>query len=245
MGRGRNVSELRWLGVVRHAESVGNLAADAAEQAGAEQLDLSVRDPDVPLSPRGGQQARAIRAWLDRLPTKPDAILASPYVRTVETARLATSPSEVTYDERLRDRELGILDLLSTGGVLARFPQEAQRRQHLGKFYYRPPGGESWADVALRVRAVLGDLRRDHPDGVVLLFTHDVVVQMIRYVIEDLTEADIVQVSREVLIANASVSAWERGADGRLRTQVFNDVNHLVAEGAPPTHEEGVRREPL
>ena len=35
------------------------------------------------------------------------------------------------------------------------YPDEAKRRDLLGKFYYRPPGGESWADVALRIRSVL------------------------------------------------------------------------------------------
>jgi broad specificity phosphatase PhoE len=241
------VSELRWLGVIRHAESVGNQAADSAERSGAEQLDLDTRDPDVTLSARGEQQAMALRTWLKDLPVRPGVLLASPYARTLRTAELATEGLDLhlAFDERLRDRELGVLDLLTAAGVTARFPQEAERRRRLGKFYYRPPGGESWADVALRVRAVLGDLRRDHPDGVVLLVTHDVVVQMIRYVLEDLTEADVVDASREVAIANASVSSWIRADDGRLGPQAFNDVRHLLAEGAPPTHEEGVRREPL
>lgn len=226
---------------------MGNQAADRAEHSGAEQLDLTTRDPDVPLSPRGEQQAAALRTWLKQLPVQPDVLIASPYVRAVHTARLATEGlgRPLFFDERLRDRELGVLDLLTTAGVVARFPQEAERRQRLGKFYYRPPGGESWADVALRVRAVLGDIRRDHSGQAVLVFTHDVVVQMIRYVVEDLSEADVVRISHQSVIANASISSWTLGADGRLHAEVFNDVRHLLAEGAPPTHEEGVRREPL
>jgi broad specificity phosphatase PhoE len=241
------MSELRWLGVVRHAESVGNQAADRAEKSGVERLELSVRDPDVPLSDRGREQGEALRAWLKALPVRPDFVLVSPYVRTVQTAQLATDGLglRLAFDERLRDRDLGVLDLLTTMKVAARFPEEAERRTRLGKFYYRPPGGESWADVALRVRAVLADLRRDHPDGVVLLFTHDVVVQMIRYVLEDLTEADVVSLSRRSVIANASVSSWIREGEGPLRPQAVNSVAHLLAEGAPPTHEEGVRDEPL
>ena len=60
-------------------------------------------------------------------------------------------------DERLRDRELGILDALTAHGVDVRLPAEAARRRWLGKFYYRPPGGEAWTDVALRLRSFLRD----------------------------------------------------------------------------------------
>ena len=239
--------QLRWLGAIRHAESTGNQAADRAERSGAEQLDLATRDPDIPLSPQGEQQAAALRRWLKRRSVQPDLLLASPYARAVQTAYLAADGLglPLAFDERLRDRELGMLDLLTTTGVLTRFPHEAERRRRLGKFYYRPPGGESWADVAFRVRAVLGDLRRDYGGAAVLVFTHDVVVQMMRYVIDGLSEADVVRVSHESVIANASISSWASGPDGRLHAEVFNDVQHLLAEGTAPTLEEGVRDEPL
>jgi hypothetical protein len=36
----------------------------------------------------------------------------------------------------------------------------AAARAFLGKFWHRPPGGESWADVALRLRTFLDTLGR-------------------------------------------------------------------------------------
>jgi len=51
-------------------------------------------------------------------------------------------------------RELGIMDLLTTAGLEAKLPEEAARRRWLGNFHHRPPGGESGADLALRVRAL-------------------------------------------------------------------------------------------
>ncbi|MDQ1691794.1 MAG: hypothetical protein QOD87_1902, partial [Pseudonocardiales bacterium] len=39
--------------LVRHGESVGNVAREAAESSGAEVIVMSMRDPDVPLSPLG------------------------------------------------------------------------------------------------------------------------------------------------------------------------------------------------
>ena len=44
---------------------------------------------------------------------------------------------------------------MTGAGIREQYPDEAQRRDLLGKFYYRPPGGESWADVALRIRSLL------------------------------------------------------------------------------------------
>jgi 2,3-bisphosphoglycerate-dependent phosphoglycerate mutase len=118
--------------------------------------------------------------------------------RALQTAEIATAAIglPILRDERLRDRELGILDLLTSHGVRARLPEEATRRERLGKFYYRPPGGESWADVALRLRSVLGDLRRDYADRRVLLFGHEAIVFLLRYVIEGLTEAQLMNIVR-------------------------------------------------
>ncbi len=239
------MSELGWLGVVRHGESIGNLAALRAEQEGVDRLDLAPRDPDVPLSPLGREQASAVNGWLRTVPP-PDLVLVSPYLRTVETAQAATAGLDLPEcrDERLRDRDLGQLDLLSTHGVKRLLPQEAERRARLGKFYYRPPGGESWADVALRLRSLLADLRRDHPGGRVLLVTHDVVVQLVRYLVEDMTEEELMAAARQQVIANASISTWA-GDGGRLAPLAFNDIAHLRARDTEPTAEEGVRAEPV
>ncbi len=167
------MAELGALWIVRHGESTANVAASAAEAAGIELIDLTHRDADVPLSDTGEEQARATARWLAGLPAdqRPDVAVVSPYLRAVRTAELALAGTGIPagVDERLRDRELGILDGLTGHGVARRYPDEAARRQRLGKFYYRPPGGESWTDVALRLRTLLGDLRRDHPGRRVLL----------------------------------------------------------------------------
>lgn len=243
------MAELEWLGIIRHGESTGNVAAALAETSGLEQIDIPERDADVPLSQTGRQQAAAVRQWLADLPDaeRPELAVVSPYLRTVQTAELALDGLAVPMvrDERLRDRELGILDLLTSHGVRTRLPAEAERRRRLGKFYYRPPGGESWADVALRLRSLLGDLRRDHADGRVLLFGHEAVVFLLRYLIEDLTEADLTRLAHDGSIANCSITSWRRGDDGRLHLAGFNRIDHLHREGATPTREEEVHAEPV
>jgi len=128
--------------------------------------------------------------------------------------------------------------------VHARLPDEAARRQRLGKFYYRPPGGESWADVLLRLRALLRELRDDHPGGRVLFFGHEATVLLVRYLTEALDEAQLMAVARATTIANASISSWRR-VDGMWKPERFNHVEHLRAEGAPPTKQEDVNAEPV
>lgn len=243
------MAELDWLGIVRHGESTGNIAAARAEIAGMELVDIPERDADVPLSRAGRDQAAAVGRWLAELPPRrrPQAAVVSPYLRTVQTAELALRAPGIPMarDERLRDRELGVLDLLTGHGVRTRLPDEAIRRQRLGKFYYRPPGGESWADVALRLRSLLGDLRRDHPCGRVLLVGHEAVVFLLRYLIEGLTEAELMRLAGDSTIGNCSITSWRRDADGSLSLVDFNRIDHLRRQGATPTREDEVHAEPV
>jgi broad specificity phosphatase PhoE len=140
---------------------------------------------------------------------------------------------EVRTDERLRDRELGILDRLTARGVTARYPDESDRRRHLGKLYYRPPGGESWADVALRLRSFLRDLASDGP---VLIVCHDAVIVLLRYVLQGLSEAELLSVAAADSPGNGSVTRLTRdGTEGRWQLAEFNRQTHLIEHGAEPT----------
>jgi broad specificity phosphatase PhoE len=185
-------SEL-WL--LRHGQSQGNVVRDAAREADQETLAIPERDMDVPLSELGREQAAAFGTWLATQERRPDVVIASPYVRAVQTAEIVLAEAgmhlRVHRDERLRERELGVLDLLTSRGVESRFPQEAARRARIGKFYHRPPGGESWVDVAVRLRSVRDSLGREHPGKRVLLVAHEVVILMMRYLLEELDEQTV------------------------------------------------------
>lgn len=225
--------------LVRHGESEGNLARKFAESRGEEAIDLEWRDADTPLSERGRAQAQALGGWVAELPRerRPVEIWSSPYVRAYETARIAAEVANlqlpVSVDERLRDRELGVLDLLTGAGVRARYPDEAARRRSLGKLYYRPPGGESWTDVALRLRSYLGDLDSgtEH-SGPILVASHDVVILMFRFVLESLDERTLLDVAAEGSVGNASVTRLVRDvAEGRWSVAEFGTVGHLHQRG--------------
>ncbi|NNH72490.1 histidine phosphatase family protein [Nocardia uniformis] len=215
---------LKSLTMVRHGESTGNAALAAALRAGAEEFASGTRDADFPLSDLGRAEAAALGTWLARHP-QPDLIGCSPYLRARETADIALREPDwpqPRLDERLRDREKGILQGHTASGVRTRFPAEHHERERVGKFYYRPPGGESWPDVALRIRSLLPELH-----GHALIFTHDLVIVMTRYILGDLTEAEILDIESDQL-RNCSVSRWEQ--DGStMRLVGYNETEHLPA----------------
>ncbi|MCU1592917.1 MAG: phosphoglycerate mutase [Frankiales bacterium] len=235
----------RGLMVVRHGESAGNVARDRAEAEGLERIDLSSRDVDVPLSERGRGQAEALGKALVSQP--PDVVWVSPYLRAQQTAALALDAAglsvPVVIDERLREREFGALDGLTRKGIEAQWPQEAERRQAIGKFYHRPPGGESWTDALLRVRSVMGDLRSDCSGQEVLVVAHQVVVLLCRYVLEGMTEQDVLAVDREGDVANCSITSFAAGPRG-MELVAYNDVAHLEQQDEAVTAEPDVPHAP-
>jgi 2,3-bisphosphoglycerate-dependent phosphoglycerate mutase len=244
-----------WL--VRHGESAGNVERDAAEAANRPIIDIAERDVDVPLSPLGARQARALGRWFAEMPpeSRPTVVLTSPYLRALETTRqLATAAGlelagrAYVIDERLREKEFGLLNRLTRNGIAAKYPEQAALRAHVGKFYYRPPSGESWCDVILRLRGVMSQIERQYAGERVLIVAHQVIVLCFRYLIERLTEAQILAIDREGDVANCSVTSYERvrsddGAED-LRLSRYNFVAPLEAAGAPVTTEPDVPAAP-
>ena len=226
--------------LVRHGESVGNVADTTARDEDAERLELTARDADVELSPNGAEQARALGRWVGGLTDeqRPDLVVSSPYRRAADTARAACDGlgGEVLLDERLRERDLGLFDGLTGKGIRAQHPGEAERRSHVGKFYYQPPSGESWADVVLRVRSLLADLREGYDGRRVWLFTHQAVIMSFRYALEGLDEAELLEIDRSTRIPNASMTRYQRDDSG-LVLQDFADDSHLDPGPAEKTEE--------
>lgn len=232
-----------WL--IRHGESAGNLARDAARAAGHDQIVLDQRDADVALSDLGHRQARSVAHYFAAMPQagRPQVILASPYVRAVQTAEalrsaLATDdrPLTICRDERLREREFGILDTLTSAGIRSRFPDQAVARELLGKFYHRPPGGESWCDVILRLRSALDTISLHHPDRRVVVVGHQVVVLCLRYLLEGLNEQEILDIDADGDVANCGVTEYRLAPDREALELVrYNYVAPLLEEGTPVT----------
>ncbi|WP_420130499.1 histidine phosphatase family protein [Longimicrobium sp.] len=242
----RRWPEVLW--IVRHGQSAGNVASDAAHLAGLAMIDIELRDVDVPLSALGEEQAAALGRWFAALPAdeRPTVVLSSPYVRAMRTAEfvrdaggLAWEGIDIEADERLREKEFGILDRLTRHGVAERFPEQAEFRRLLGKFYHRPPGGESWCDVILRLRSALDTLSLHHAQDRVLIVCHQVVVLCLRYLLECMSEEQILAIDAEEDVANCSITSYvfnsKAGSHGKMELDRYNFVAPLTEAGAPVT----------
>jgi len=236
--------------IVRHGQSAGNVARDEAEAAGLPLIDIALRDVDVPLSQLGERQAEALGHWFGhmRLDERPSVVLFSPYARARETAqrlleaaRIAQEEVTLVADERLREKEFGILDRLTTLGIRQRYPEIAEQRAHVGKFYFRPPGGESWCDVILRLRSVLDTIVREYRGERVLIVAHQVTVNCFRYLLERMNETQILSLDRAADVPNCSVTTYEfdpaAGRNGKLVLRQVNFVAPLREAGTPITAE--------
>jgi len=240
----------RWpskLWLVRHGQSAGNVARDVAHNEGLARIALDSRDVDVPLSPLGREQAVALGHWFSagEDSAKPDVVLASPYVRAIETAKLfrgaggCDAAERICIDERLREKEFGILDGLTMSGIVELQPDQAAFRQLLGKFYHRPPGGESWVDVIFRLRALMDTISLHYGGRQVIIFGHQVVVLCLRYIIENLTEAEILEIDRAGDVANCSITEYRfdpaSARDGGLVLAHYNMIAPLTEEATKVT----------
>ena len=235
-GTGRPALPLS-LTVVRHGQSTANAAFAAAEAVGALEVGISCRDADLGLTALGRRQATALgRRFASRSDgPPPQSLWVSPYLRAQETAALVLAELDdaglprpaVRTDERLRDRELGVLEMLTSAAIELHHPAEATRRRLLGELRWRPPGGESHADVALRLRSLLRDLYEEESSRRVLLVAHDAVVLMLRHVLDRLDEEEMERVTRAGAVGNTSVTRWSRGTDGRFELDCYNSAPHL------------------
>ena len=247
------MAEQKWpdaLWIVRHGQSAGNVAREEAERAAVPLIDIATRDMDTPLSTLGEQQAEALGRWFGaKDPAKqPTVVLSSPYVRAVETTRLLLDAAggdmgelPVQRDERLREKEFGALDRLTKFGIRQKYPDLAEQRAHVGKFYFRPPGGESWCDVILRLRSLLDMLSREHRGDRVLVVAHQVIVNCMRYLLERMDEQQILAIDRIADVPNCGITSYafdpHAGRRGKLVLRLENFVSPLREAGAPVTAE--------
>lgn len=220
--------------LIRHGQSAANVAFPHADRQDLVDSGLTGRDADVELTELGVEQARAVGRWLATLSPgeRPEVVVTSPYRRARETWRIAAEASGLPLpapgtDDRLVDRLLGELEMLTRAAVRQRFPDEPARFEQAGEYAYRPPGGETFADIANRLSSFLDDLNSTHAGRRVVVVAHDSVVLMMRFVIEGLDWTKLAAIVAQAgPVRNASITSFT-GSSGSLVLDRYNTVDHL------------------
>jgi broad specificity phosphatase PhoE len=214
--------------IVRHGESERNVAKEIAKSKGEHSFGSGLRDMDTPLTEKGKSDAAATGQHLAKA-YKFDAVITSPYRRTVQTAEQIlvqmAAKLRLVQEERIREIEFGILDGLTPEGTKAKFPEESKRRDREGKYWYRPPAGESRPDVALRVHSFLDTLIRDYRGKSVLVVCHSVVVLIFRRLLERWGEEEFIKIDAEEDVLNCSVTTYHYDRKlNKLRLEFYNKI---------------------
>lgn len=147
-GAGSNLADV--LFVVRHGRTAHNAGG------------LLLGSSDVPLDELGVRQALA----LGSLPALAGArrVVSSPLSRALDTAKAIGPP--VSIDERWREIDYGSFEgvpLSAAGDLWERWSVDLA---------HRPPGGESLADVSIRVRRACSDLWEEASTADVVVVSH-------------------------------------------------------------------------
>lgn len=180
-------------------------------EANASGLLLGRANPD--LDDTGRQQAAAIAAAIPQ----PATVISSPLNRCVQTAEQFGLP--ITVDERLIELDYGEFDLKP----LADVPPEvwASWRSDAD---FRPPGGETFNELALRVNGALDDLREQAIDQDVVVVSH---VSPIKAALAWALDCPI-SISWRCFVAQAAIMEIGVSKTGPS-LRLFNGVTHLDA----------------
>jgi alpha-ribazole phosphatase len=133
---------------------------------------------DVPLNAVGQRQAAALS---DRLAGEAiRAIFASDLQRALVTAQAIASrhTCSISFEPRLREVSFGAWEGLTYAEIAARHPAMLAAWEE-NILENAPPGGETLAQLAGRVQAVLDELLPAYPDDSLLLVAHGGTLQVL------------------------------------------------------------------
>lgn len=179
---------------------------------------------DVELNAEGVEQARRLGSRMAGW--RIDRAITSDLARARETARLALGERQLPLetDERLRERHFGEWEGLTREEVEAR-DGDGARRWRQKPWTFRPPGGESLADVARRAVPVVDELRRGK--GHVLVVSHGGTLQTILRHLLGWPAGS----GPKLIFFNTGLTVVRLWPD-RVRLERLNDIGHLEIEPA-------------
>jgi len=194
--------------LVRHGETAWNAEGRVQGQL------------DIPLSPTGLQQARAVASALNGETF--DAIYSSDLVRVRQTAQPSADllKKQVVLDERLRERHYGVFQSITYVEAKERFPEDYARfRAKDLDFDFET--GESLRAFNDRALEVIDEIVRRNSGKNILIFTHGGVLEILY---RHATGRGLTT-PRDFEIPNAALNRVTYSGDWRV--EVWADIQHL------------------
>ena len=123
------------------------------------------------LSSVGQAQIQALGQWMKNVPF--DHIYSSDSLRAKQTAEAITqfSGHELQFDQRLREKNLGVFEGLTSEEARERHPEVFRLFKTAGSKYVIDEG-ESTQQLQDRALEIVNEIRIKHPEERVLLVTH-------------------------------------------------------------------------
>lgn len=148
---------------------------------------------DVPMNATGWVQVEQAVKKLDG--KKFDVIYSSHLTRARQTAnRLAEAFGlGVQLDERLSEISLGVWEGMLFTDIQRLYPQEIKERE-ANPTHARSPGGETVAEVALRMAEAANEIAQAHPNGTVLAVSHGLALSTLICLANGLSLKDVFKV---------------------------------------------------
>jgi broad specificity phosphatase PhoE len=223
--------------LVRHGQSEANVEQKKIKSGETIEVPQWYKDtPDYKfrLSKKGVLQAESAGVWIAEniLPFCGDfdKALTTTHVRGMETAgHLAIGGLKWRIDDRVREREWGIYGQLSNEERERRYPEHVKLKKS-DPFFWRADGGESIADVTMRVRQLRDRLEEEMIGGNVIITAHGEYIDATRYVNERMTHEQwlYVEADEAQKVANCMIVHYTRvNPDTREETDKLNWVRGI------------------
>jgi broad specificity phosphatase PhoE/ribonuclease HI len=177
---------------------------------------------DAGLTEAGVAQARALAAYVTRLSTV-DAVVTSPLRRARQTADVVAEALGLPVSEEagFAETDFGQWEGRTLAEVRERWPAEIEA--WLGSADVAPPGGESFATTAIRVRRARDGLLRRQPGGTVVVVSHVTPIKTLLRFALDAPPHSLFRMHLDL----TGVSEVDWYADGPAVVRRMNDVSHL------------------
>ena len=221
--------------IVRHGESIWNLAKRRSEQ-GDHSLLKRLRGTHTaswPLTRKGIDQAKKTGVFLNKLSNDQsmyfDKMYVSSYARAMQTAgNLELIRSNWVVDTRITERDWGELDRLTEEERQEKFG-EAIKMRTVEPYFWTPPNGESFKKLNIYARDLIDSLHRVEVPNVIVV-CHGEFMKALRFVFFQMTPMEYpeMEFSKDPLkrIHNCQVDHYTRRDPMTLK--ISHRLEHLT-----------------